>query len=42
MKILKNISETVETVKGIYPHINHQLIRLSRSKQLVVNETEEF
>ena len=29
------ISETVETVRDSYPHINHQL-------KLVVNETEKF
>ena len=39
---LRKIYETVETVGGRYPYINHQLIRLSRSKQLVVNETEKL
>ncbi len=39
---LRKIYKTVETVGSCYPHINHQLIRLSRSKQLVVNETEKL
>ena len=39
---IKKNTETVETVKYLYLYINHQLIRLNRKDQLVVNETEKF
>ena len=36
------ISETVETVRDSYPHINHQLFTPAQTDKLVVNEIEKF